>query len=89
MLAQSASRAVLPVFVDEGVEGHPVPPAGGEVVDVDVWISGQEEEVNSSSRSRVGPKLKINGADGKRSVKSVVWILTLPSSSDTRAAERL
>ena len=36
-----------PVFVDEGVEGHPVSPAGGEVVDVDVWISGQEEEVTA------------------------------------------
>lgn len=35
---------VLPVFVDESVEGHPVPPAGGEVVDVDVGISGEEEE---------------------------------------------
>lgn len=34
-----------PVFVDESVEGHPVPPAGGEVVDVDVLISGPEEEV--------------------------------------------
>ncbi len=35
------------MFVDERVEGHPVPPAGGEVVDVDVWISGQEEEIRA------------------------------------------
>lgn len=32
----------LPVLVDEGVEGHPVPPAGGEVVDVDVGIPEEE-----------------------------------------------
>ena len=30
---------LLPVFMNEGVEGHSVTPAGGEVVDVDVWIS--------------------------------------------------
>ena len=33
---------VLPVFVDEGVEGHPVSPAGGEVVDVDVGIPEEQ-----------------------------------------------
>ena len=35
------------MFVDEGVEGHPVSPAGAEVVDVDVWIPGQKEETHS------------------------------------------
>ncbi len=30
------------MFVDEGVEGHPVSPAGGEVVDVDIGIPAQE-----------------------------------------------
>lgn len=29
---------LLPVFVDQSVEGHAVPPAGGEVVDVNVRI---------------------------------------------------
>lgn len=29
----------IPVFVYEGVEGHSVLPAGGEVCDVDVWVS--------------------------------------------------
>lgn len=38
---------ILPVFVDEGVEGHPVSPAGAEVVDVDVGIPGQEQEVTA------------------------------------------
>ncbi len=37
----------VPVFVDESVESHPVSPAGGEVVDVDIWISGQEEEITA------------------------------------------
>lgn len=33
-----AEAELLPVFVDQGVEGHAVPPAGGEVVDVHVGI---------------------------------------------------
>ena len=33
---------VLPVFVDEGVEGHPISPAGGEVVDVHVGIPEEQ-----------------------------------------------
>lgn len=31
------------MFVDEGVEGHPVPPAGGEVMDVDIRISAKKK----------------------------------------------
>ena len=30
---------MLPVFMNESVEGHAITPAGGEVVDVDIWIS--------------------------------------------------
>lgn len=33
----------LPVFVDERVEGHAVPPARAEVVDVDVGIPEEED----------------------------------------------
>ena len=36
------SEVRVPVFVDEGVEGHAVPPAGGEVMDVDVGIPGEK-----------------------------------------------
>ena len=38
------------MFVDESVEGHPVSPAGGEVVDVNVWISGPEEETRTENK---------------------------------------
>lgn len=37
---------LLPVFVNQGVESHPVSPAGGEVVDVDVGISGGRGKVS-------------------------------------------
>lgn len=39
------------MFVDQGVEGHPVPPAGGEVVDVDVGIP--EQEVRGDEQLRI------------------------------------
>lgn len=38
-LEAGGSAEFLPVFVNEGVEGHSVTPAGGEVVDVDIWIA--------------------------------------------------
>lgn len=42
-------RVMLPVFVDESVEGHAVTPACGEVVDVDVGIpADNEEQVNQT-----------------------------------------
>lgn len=67
------------MFVDEGVEGHPVPPAGGEVVDVDVWISGHEKKEEQQVRVVTsGPVCRFVGSG-----------LTLRSSSDTTAAERL
>lgn len=46
-----------PVLVDESVEGHPVPPAGAEVVDVDVLIPGTEEEV-AQHQSTIKKKTK-------------------------------
>ena len=33
------------MLVDQGVEGHPVPPAGGKVVDVDVGIPEEETQL--------------------------------------------
>lgn len=38
-----AVHLLLPVFVDEGVEGHSVFPAGGEVGDVDIGISAKQQ----------------------------------------------
>ena len=35
------------MFMDEGVERHAVTPAGGEVVDVDVWISEKKNNNNN------------------------------------------
>ena len=40
----SEVRVRVPVFVDEGVEGHAVSPAGGKVMDVDVGIPGKREK---------------------------------------------
>lgn len=37
---------MLPVFVDEGVEGHAVSPAGAEVVDVHVWIPDDKQRTH-------------------------------------------
>lgn len=34
------------MFVDESIKRHPVPPAGGKVVDVDVGISAEKQEVS-------------------------------------------
>lgn len=31
--------------MDESVEGHSVTPAGGEVVDIDIWISVQNTDM--------------------------------------------
>lgn len=39
-------RLRSPVFVNEGVEGHAVLPAGGEVCDVDVGIPAQQKPGN-------------------------------------------
>ena len=33
----------LPVFVYQCVEGHAVPPAGGEIVNVDIGVPGEDE----------------------------------------------
>lgn len=35
------------MFVDDSVKRHPVPPAGGKVVDVDVGISAEKEVVRT------------------------------------------
>lgn len=48
------------MFVDQSIEGHPVSPAGGEVVDVDVWISEREDSES---------ELKIRTTEPKRSLK--------------------
>ncbi len=37
---------MLPVFVDEGVEGHAVSPAGGEIVDIHVWIPDDKQRTH-------------------------------------------
>ncbi len=51
----------LPVFVDEGVEGHAVSPAGGEVVDVHVGIpeekTGEQTTTVKTTRRRIKRKM--------------------------------
>lgn len=45
----------LPVFVYQCIEGHAVPPAGGEIVNVDVGVPAKDkaqEKRNSITKSR-------------------------------------
>lgn len=52
---------LLPVLVDEGVEGHPVPPAGREVVDVDIGIPEEETttEYKKSLKAALSPRVDV------------------------------
>lgn len=68
------------MFVNEGVERHSVTPAGGEVVDVDIWIAAKKH------RSRLAHTISLIM---QTAVAGQNTQLTLPSSSDTTEAERL
>lgn len=46
---QNRNIVYLPVFVNQGIEGHAVSPAGGEIVNVDVRVTAAEHK-----RSRLG-----------------------------------
>jgi hypothetical protein len=39
----AAPSQVVPVSVNEGIEGQAIPPAGGEILDVHLRITGSEE----------------------------------------------
>lgn len=40
--AYATASADLPVFVYQCIEGHAVPPARGEVVNVDIWVPAND-----------------------------------------------
>lgn len=56
------------MFVDDGIEGHPVPPAGGEVVDVHVWISATTQHTTFHLQLSFGlsPSSEVNGVTEQR-----------------------
>lgn len=84
-----SDHMTLPVFVDEGVEGHAVPPAGGKVVDVDVGVPAEEGKKFKEMLSAPTCNNKKKHSKLLSTTVFVALSLTRLSSSDTTAAVRL
>lgn len=42
----------LPVFVYQSIEGHAIPPASGEIVDVDIGVPAKDRAQEQSLREK-------------------------------------
>lgn len=60
---RAAPGQVVPVPVNEGIEGQAVPPAGGEILDVDLRVT---DSVEGRDRSRDGESQEETGKEGER-----------------------
>lgn len=50
----------LPVFVYQCIEGHTIPPARGEVVDVDIWVPAKDRAQDSNRITKYRFMLLLN-----------------------------
>lgn len=47
-MATHGPSSDLPVFVYQSIESHAIPPAGGEIVDVDIGVSAKDRAQEQS-----------------------------------------